>query len=82
MNYWAVELKTNKNNMLFNLAVGAYIIFCFLVAYIGRDVKIGFWGVLVMSIFLTPLLMAILILLLRPKAKTKKLNWEDLESDY
>ena len=55
---------------------GSYIAFCFIIAYLGREVFIGFWGVLILSVFFTPLLTAILILIFRPKPKKSKL--EDL----
>jgi len=55
-----------------------YAFFCLLVAYVGRDAVVGFLGVLLFSIFATPLLAAILILLLRPGDKRKeKTAWND-----
>ena len=64
-----------------------YILFCLLVASAAKNVTIGFWGVLIMSIFLTPLLTAILVLILRPQPKEKKKREFDdldleLEEDY
>lgn len=49
-----------------------YLFFCILVANVAKDVAIGFWGVLIMSMLLTPLLTGILVLLLKPKPKKKK----------
>jgi fucose permease len=46
-----------------------YLFFCILVAIAGSNAKIGFWGVLFMSLFLTPLFTAILIVILRPRKK-------------
>ena len=53
----------------------AYATFCLLVAFAGRRTRIGFFGVLIFSIFMTPLLVAILIVFFQPdpyKAKRKK----------
>ena len=58
--------------MTFSVFVAFYLTFCLIVAFLGRKVSIGFWGVLIMSIFLTPLLTAIFIVLFRPKAKKKE----------
>ena len=49
-----------------------YLIFCFLVAYAGRDAFMGFIGIFFLSILITPLLTAILVILIRPKAEKKK----------
>ena len=49
-----------------------YLVFCFLVAYIGRDAFMGFFGVFGLSILITPVLAAILIILIRPKPQGKK----------
>ncbi len=66
--------------MIGSIILLIYLIFCVLVAYAGRQVAIGFWGVLVMSIFLTPLLTAILIVILRPRSKKKKKDeWDELD---
>lgn len=58
-----------------------YISFCVLVAYAARNVTIGFWGVLLMSLFLTPLLTAILIIILRPKVRRRKDYLDYLDED-
>lgn len=57
--------------MVAYLGIGVYLAFCLLVAFSGRKVRIGFWGVLVLSILITPLIAAILIVILRPKLKEK-----------
>ena len=55
-----------------------YFIFCLLVAYVGRNVAVGFWGILVMSILFTPLLIALLSVLLKPKSNNvKQLDYLD-----
>lgn len=61
------------------ISLGIYLSFCILVAYVGRRAFIGFWGVFVMSILLTPLLTAILIVLLRPRRRKKRLEDYDLD---
>jgi hypothetical protein len=49
----------------------AYVGLCLLVAYAGRDTKVGFWGLLLFSVLLTPLVTAILTVLFRPRRKKK-----------
>jgi len=44
-----------------------YGAFCLLVAYAGKHVRIGFFGLLILSIFLTPLAVAILVFILEPR---------------
>jgi len=56
--------------------IGTYITFCIIVAFLGRHVAVGFWGVFILCLFLTPFVPAILILLFKPKPKVKSL--EDL----
>lgn len=62
------------------LLIVIYVFFAFLVAYSGKNVVIGFWGVFIMSLLLTPLITAILIVLLRSKARKIEFeeDWEDL----
>jgi len=55
-----------------------YLGFSILVAYSGKKVIIGFWGLLFMCIFLTPLLTAILIVLLKPR-REKLEDYLDLD---
>lgn len=61
--------------MTFYVLVTTYITFCLIVAFLGRNVSIGFWGVLILGVLLTPLTPAILILLFKPKAKKKKQDY-------
>jgi uncharacterized membrane protein len=59
-----------------------YVLFCLLVAFAGRKARIGFVGVLIFSIFMTPLLVAILIMLFgsgKKKKKKKKKSKKDGE---
>jgi hypothetical protein len=46
-----------------------YLGFCILVAYGGRDSRVGFLGVLFLSVFFTPLLTAIMLLLFQTRKK-------------
>jgi len=60
-----------------------YLTFCLLVAKAAKNTAIGFLGVLLASIFLTPLLTAIMVLLLRkPKEEEWELDAFDIEEDY
>jgi hypothetical protein len=49
----------------------AYAGLCLLVAYAGRDTKVGFWGLLLFSVLLTPLVTAVLTVLFRPRRRKK-----------
>lgn len=57
---------------MFVVLLSIYLTFCVLVAWSARNVAIGFWGVLILSIFLTPLLTAILAVIFSPQSKKKK----------
>ena len=46
-----------------------YLFFCWLVAYGGKHTRLGFYGVLIVSIFLTPLVVAIFIVLFQPRRR-------------
>ncbi len=50
----------------------AYYTLCVLVAAYGRNCRVGFWGVLLAAVFLTPPLVFYLLLSLRPKASQPK----------
>jgi len=54
--------------------IAIYLGFCLLVAHFGREVTIGFGGVFIVSIFLTPILTALFIVLFRPQFKHKTLE--------
>lgn len=47
-------------------AVTIYFVLCFLVAFYGRHTKLGFVGVLCASIFFTPLICFVALLLVSP----------------
>ena len=49
------------------LLMAIYLLFCVLVAWVGRRTTFGFFAMLLASIFLTPLFTAILILLFRTR---------------
>jgi hypothetical protein len=44
-----------------------YLLACLLVGFIGRDRQIGFAGFFVLSLFLTPIVMALAYLLAAPQ---------------
>jgi hypothetical protein len=50
-----------------------YVVFCFLVALIGRNRKLGFWGYLFFSILLTPIVGLITIFASDPREIRKVL---------
>ena len=52
--------------MIYLLAL-LYLILCLLVAFLGRGTRIGYLGTAVLSVVLTPFLVFILLLLLRPR---------------
>jgi len=43
-----------------------YISLCFLVSYYGKHTRLGFWGLLLVSVFFTPWLVGIGLVLLAP----------------
>jgi hypothetical protein len=45
----------------------AYLLACLLVGYMGRDRQIGFAGFFVLSLFLSPVIMALVYLLGAPR---------------
>lgn len=46
----------------------AYLLLCVIAGYLGRESRLGFWGVLVAGLFLTPVTSLLLVLLFgRPK---------------
>lgn len=47
------------------IALGLYLFFCVLVAIGGRKSVIGFWGVFLLSVILTPFVLAFFILIFR-----------------
>lgn len=49
-----------------------YVLVCVLVGVIGRRSNIGFWGFFVFSLFLTPILGLIVIVLASPRSIPKR----------
>lgn len=41
----------------------AYLLLCVIAGYLGRESRLGFWGVLVAGLFLTPVTALLLVLL-------------------
>ncbi|MCB0564412.1 MAG: hypothetical protein H6573_15255 [Lewinellaceae bacterium] len=56
---------------MYIVSILVYAIFCLLVAWAGRYSVMGFFGVLVLSIFVTPLLTAILFVLFQQQRRRK-----------
>lgn len=48
-----------------------YMIACILVAYVGRASRLGFWGVLAASFFITPVLTFVILVLFGRKLGTE-----------
>lgn len=38
------------------MAIVSYLLLCVIAGVVGRDTRIGFWGVTFLSIFLTPVI--------------------------
>jgi hypothetical protein len=53
------------------LVLVPYVLFCWLLAYFGRDLKFGFWGNFWVSIVLTPIV-GIVVLLAQDKRLDSK----------
>jgi hypothetical protein len=43
-----------------------YLVVCALVAYFGRNTRIGYWGTFFLSILVTPVIVIIALILLGP----------------
>jgi hypothetical protein len=52
--------------MAITIGVIIYIIFCFLVGLCGSQRRIGFFGAFIISVFITPVVMLIVLLLTGP----------------
>jgi hypothetical protein len=55
--------------------IAAHIIFSILLAYLGRNSRLKFWGVLLTSLYLTPLVVGVMLLFFGstcPKPENKK----------
>ena len=51
------------------LTVGIYVFLCVIVGWIGRWSRLGFWGVLLLSLVLTPAISIFLVLFLSDRAR-------------
>jgi len=49
----------------------AYAILCVIVGYIGRDSRIGFWGVSFLAMLLTPVVAGLALLLFGGSAEAR-----------
>lgn len=55
--------------------IAAHIIFSILLAYLGRNSRLKFWGVLLTSLYMTPLVVGVMLLFFGsscPKPEKKK----------
>ena len=55
------------------LFIAAYVILSILLAYLGREARLRFWGVLLASLFLSPLVVGFILLFFsttKPRNKT------------
>jgi hypothetical protein len=48
----------------------AYMLLCVIAAYIGKDTRLGFWGVLVAGVFLTPVISLAIVILFGRSSST------------
>lgn len=48
----------------------AYMLLCVIAAYIGKDTRLGFWGVLVAGVFLTPAISLAIVILFGRSSST------------
>lgn len=48
----------------------AYFLLCAIVAYIGKDTRLGFWGVFVAGMFITPFISFAMVILFGPPTST------------
>jgi hypothetical protein len=48
----------------------AYLVLCLIVGYLGRNRAIGFWGFFILSLLVTPLIMAIVLAVAAPRSQT------------
>ena len=51
------------------LAVIVYLVFCFLTAACGIERRMGFWGTFIISLFITPPVMLLVLLLTARKER-------------
>lgn len=47
-----------------------YLLVCFAVAWIGRDRVLGLWGNFILAFFLSPILLAVILLIGMPRKVT------------
>jgi hypothetical protein len=41
----------------------AYLLLCVIAGYLGKETRLGFWGVVLVSVFLTPVLTLLFLVL-------------------
>ena len=52
------------------ITLGAYALLCVMVGWIGRWSRLGFWGVVLLSIVVTPAVSIVLVLFLSDRARS------------
>lgn len=55
--------------MITYLLPAIYMVVCLLVAYFGRNTRIGYWGTFLVSLVLTPLITIVAVIVLGPKRR-------------
>jgi xanthine/uracil permease len=53
------------------LPIVAYIILCVLVGYLGRNSRVGFWGVAVLSAVFTPVITGLVMMMLGERTENR-----------
>lgn len=54
------------------IAIVVYILFCVLVGFCGSQRRMGFTGTFILSFFLTPLVILVILLLTGPSQRAEK----------
>ena len=54
--------------------VVAYVLLCFITGYFGRNRRMGYFGTVLLSLLITPLLMLIILMLFGPSSAVE---WRD-----
>jgi len=58
-----------RKTMLTYLVPVLYLVVCLLVAYFGRNTRVGYWGTFLLSLALTPFITIIAIIVLGPSKR-------------
>ena len=52
--------------------IATYLMLCVVFGLIGKNTKLGFWGVFIISAFLTPAIGMLVVLTAKPKSNSKR----------